>query len=146
MAQKNHQKRQGKILRVVLITFGLIAAAELIALVLLYVSVASNKKFWIQKAKDPGELTYVALGDSAAQGIGASSPMRGYVGLVANKLENKTGKSVRIVNVSVTGATIGDALRDQLPKIQSIKADIVTIEIGANDIKTFQPEKFEKEF
>lgn len=133
-------------MKLVFLVVGVLVITQISALLWLYFSVGRYKNFWIQKASETGEITYLALGDSAAQGIGASSPMRGYVGLIANRLEDKTNKKVKVVNVSVTGATIGDALRDQVPKIQSVKADIVTIEIGANDIRTFDAVKFEKEF
>ena len=119
---------------------------EVIALIWLAASVGRYQKFWESKAKESGEITYLALGDSAAQGIGASSPMRGYVGLISKKLEEQTGKTVRIVNLSVTGAKIEDYLRDQAPQIKNYKADIVTIEIGANDVKNFDEQIFRKTF
>lgn len=131
----------------VLITVAAVAVAlELIALMWLYLSVGSYKAFWVDKAKQEGELTYLALGDSAAQGIGASSPMRGYVGLLAGRLEEATGKKVRVINLSTTGAKIDDVLRDQIPKAKVIDADYVTIEIGANDVKEFDAASFEKQF
>lgn len=37
-------------------------------------SVSSNASFWAQPQGETGGLLYVALGDSAAQAIGASSP------------------------------------------------------------------------
>jgi lysophospholipase L1-like esterase len=120
--------------------------AEIVGLVWLYFSVGSYKHFWQEKAKQPGQLTYIALGDSAAQGIGATSSMRGYVGLIAKQLAAQTGKTVRVVNVSVTGATIEDLLKDQLPQIKGMKADVVTVEIGANDIKSFNKTTFTREF
>ncbi len=129
-----------------LLAVAFVVTFELLALVWLWRSVGVYKNFWAQKAQESGEFTYLALGDSTAQGIGASSPMRGYVGEVEKRLEQKTGKRVRVVNLSVTGATMSDYLREQAPKIADIKADIVTIEIGANDIRTFQEEKFRREF
>ncbi len=118
----------------------------ILALLILYLSVGWNKKFWEAKAKEPGEITYLALGDSAAQGIGATSPMRGYVGLVAKSLEQKTGKKVRIINLSKTGATLQDCLEEQIPKASGIKADLVTIEIGANDVKANNPAAFKENY
>ena len=112
-------------------------AAELIGLIWLFSTVSTYKAFWLNKAKQEGELTYLALGDSAAQGIGATSPMRGYVGLLAKRLEAATGKKVRVINLSTTGAKINDVIQDQIPKINTIKADFVTLEIGANDVKDF---------
>lgn len=129
---------------IALIVVGVLLVAEILALIWLAQSVGSYKKFWENKAKESGEITYLALGDSAAQSIGASSPMKGYVGLIAKRLEQKTGKTVRIVNVSKTGATIEDCLKEQIPKIKDIKADYVTIEIGANDVRGNDAEKFQK--
>ena len=120
--------------------------AEVVALLWMLHTVSSYKKFWAAKAEESGQITYLALGDSAAQGIGATSPMRGYVGLIAKQLQTSTGKSVRIINLSVTGATTRDALDTQLPKIKTIKADYVTIEIGANDIRSFDATKFTKDY
>ena len=119
---------------------------QLVALLWLYTSINRYQHFWAEQAQQPGEITYRALGDSAAQGIGATSPMRGYVGLVTKRIEQQTGKSVRVVNLSVTGAKLSDYLRDQAPQIASYQPDIVTIEIGANDIRTYDEQTFRHEF
>ena len=133
-------------LKIFLVVLLALAIVEGLALLWMLFTVNHYATFWRDKAKHPGEITYLALGDSAAQGIGATSPMRGYVGLIAKRLENKTGKSVRVINLSVTGATAKDALKDQIPNIGDINADYVTIEIGANDVKLKQPEAFRKDF
>ena len=112
----------------------------------LYLSVGLYKNFWVKKAKQPGTFTYIALGDSAAQGIGASSPMRGYVGLIAKNVEQKTGKEVKIINLSSTGAKINDVLTKQLPQIDGLKPDLVTIEIGANDVSDFNKDQFTNQY
>ncbi len=130
----------------ILIIISLLVALEILALLWLFSTVSSYKTYWDRAANETGELTYLALGDSAAQGIGASSPMRGYVGITAKRLEQKTGKTVRIVNISKTGAKLSDYLTEQAPKISKIKADFVTIEIGANDVKDFEVNKFTTEF
>ncbi len=130
----------------ILIIIAVLVAIEFVALSMLYISVGKNKDFWESKSNESGEITYLALGDSAAQGIGATSPMRGYVGVIAKRLEQKTGKKVRIINLSETGATLADYLETQAPKVAGIEPDYVTIEIGANDIKTFDESKFRTEF
>ena len=38
---------------------------------------------WREQRKKSGDLLYVAIGDSAAQGIGASRPHHSYVGVLA---------------------------------------------------------------
>ncbi|MGO4592642.1 SGNH/GDSL hydrolase family protein [Leifsonia sp. 2TAF2] len=101
-----------------------------------------HSKWWRDAAKDPGELLYVALGDSAAQGIGASAPKNSYVGVIADHLRAVTGRSVRVVNLSVSGATVALAVADQLPRFATLHPDIVTVSIGANDIAAFDPERF----
>ena len=113
---------------------------------MLYISVGKYKDFWASKANESGEITYLALGDSAAQGIGATSPMRGYVGVIAERLEQKTGKKVRVINLSETGAKMSDYLETQAPTIEKINADYVTIEIGANDIPGFEENAFREQF
>ena len=137
-------KKKG--VKVALIIIAVLVALEIIALIWLFLSVGQYKNFWQSKAQNQGEITYLALGDSSAQGIGASSPMRGYVGLITKRLEAKTGKKVRVVNLSVTGAKLSDYLRDQAPQVKNYKPDYVTIEIGANDVKTYDEQKFREEF
>ena len=131
---------------VVLLIVGFLVVAEGVALLRMYRSLNGYHAYWAERAKADGELLYVALGDSAAQGIGASHPEEGYVGVLADRLATKSGKSVKVVNVSKSGAKIRDVLRDQLPAISSLKPDVVTIEIGANDIASFDAQQFENEF
>ncbi|GAA3887385.1 hypothetical protein GCM10022381_31740 [Leifsonia kafniensis] len=111
--------------------------------VLLNETLPINSKWWRDHAKDTGELLYVAIGDSAAQGIGASSPSRGYVGILADHIRSVTGRTVRVVNLSVSGATVALAVRDQLPRVRKLKPDVVTVAIGANDIAMWDAAVFE---
>jgi acyl-CoA thioesterase-1 len=131
---------------VILIVIGALVVIELIALLWLATSVNRYSAYWDEKAKESGDITYLALGDSAAQGIGATHPLKGYVGLIVKNIEEKSGKSVRTVNISKTGAKMDDYLKEQAPKISSIEADIVTIEIGANDITNYNADDFRAKF
>ncbi len=63
-----------------------------------------NSAWWREHAKTEGDLLYVALGDSTAQGIGASRPGNGYVGILADRIRALSGRTVRTVNLSVSGA------------------------------------------
>ena len=83
---------------------------------------------------------WVVLGDSTAQGLGAPSPMGGYVGQVLAALRERTGRPWRVLNLSLSGALIRDVLRDQLPRIPA-DAEMVTCGIGANDILYSTPSK-----
>ena len=104
-----------------------------------------NARWWKEQGQLPGEILYVAIGDSAAQGVGASRPDRSYVGLVAEHLRTRTGRTVRVVNLSVSGARLRDAIVAQLPALATLRPDLVTAAIGANDIAGFDEERFEGE-
>ncbi|MCD2441591.1 SGNH/GDSL hydrolase family protein [Agromyces sp. SYSU K20354] len=103
-----------------------------------------HSKWWRDHAKEKGDLLYVAIGDSAAQGIGASLPNRSYVGVLADEIRAVTGRTLRVVNLSVSGATVELAVRDQLPRFVKLEPDIVTVAIGANDIALWDPVAFER--
>ena len=100
------------------------------------------RRFWSQPRGDPGGILYVALGDSSAQGIGASGPEKGYVGLFAQRLRAATGRPVRVVNLSRTGARVHDVVTDQLPQLAGQTPDIVTVTVGGNDIRHYDPARF----
>ncbi|OII11644.1 hypothetical protein BIU97_07150 [Curtobacterium sp. MCBA15_009] len=100
--------------------------------------------WWRERQQHEGQLLYLAIGDSAAQGVGATAPSRGYVGLLARRIRHRSRMSVRVVNLSVSGSTTWGAKRDQLPKLQHYSPDVCTVSIGANDIADFDPGKFER--
>ncbi|MEY9954177.1 SGNH/GDSL hydrolase family protein [Leifsonia sp. EB34] len=101
-----------------------------------------HSAWWRDHAKTEGEILYVAIGDSAAQGIGASAPRNSYVGVIAEHIRSATGRSVQVVNLSVSGATVALAAADQLPRLADHTPDIVTVSIGANDIADFDAGRF----
>lgn len=80
-----------------------------------------------------GVRRWVALGDSTSQGIGASTPWRGWVGRTLDHLA--TDADWQVVNLSVTGARIADVLDRQLPLLDDLApVDLVTVAVGANDL------------
>ncbi|WP_242609600.1 SGNH/GDSL hydrolase family protein [Agromyces ramosus] len=143
--------------RALLVTGGVVAASALVAgwwrrfrtrlaanSLVLNETLPVHSKWWRDHAELEGELLYVAIGDSAAQGIGASSPDRSYVGVLADEIRAVTGRTVRVVNLSVSGATVELAVQDQLPRFAKLRPDIVTVAIGANDIAHWDPAAFER--
>src|SRR6476661_8687526 len=81
---------------------------------------------------------WVALGDSMTQGIGASAPDRGWVGQLAEHLA-AAGRPHRVVNLSVTGARVQDAIDQQLPALRDLLdaglvPELVTVVLGSNDV------------
>lgn len=113
-----------------------------VKLVRLSHSVEVNRTYWAEPRGEPGGIVYVALGDSAAQGIGASHPERGYVGLLAERMRARTGRPVQVVNLSISGATIRDLVDSQLPQLRELRPDIVTVAIGGNDVRSYDPAPF----
>ncbi|WP_344795174.1 SGNH/GDSL hydrolase family protein [Frondihabitans peucedani] len=103
-----------------------------------------HSKWWRDRFGADGALSYVALGDSAAQGIGASNPWRSYVGRIAGHIRRTTHGTVGVKNLSISGSTTYQCRVHQVPRLGDYEADIVTVSIGANDIGDFHPEKFEK--
>lgn len=120
---------------------------EAAALLHLKSSIDRYADYWQQRAATKGEIAYLALGDSAAQGVGASAPEKGYVGLLAEKIKAEAGKSVRVINLSKSGATINDVIEQQLPQLQRHQADLVTLDIGGNDVAgAYNSAQFKKQF
>lgn len=108
-------------------------------------SVEEHAGYWSRPRGEPGGLVYVALGDSTAQGIGATAPDRGYVGVLAERVRASTGRPVLVVNLSETGATVRDVVDEQLPRLAVWDADVVTVGVGANDIPGDDPAQFERD-
>lgn len=78
---------------------------------------------------------WVVLGDSMAQGVGASGPAGGWVGQLADRLA-ATGHELSLVNLSATGARVRDVIDQQLPVLAALGAPVplVTVLIGSNDL------------
>lgn len=86
-------------------------------------------------------LIYVALGDSAAQGIGARTIEDGYVARIAQGLEAVSKRKVLCVNLSVSGGTAVTVLGNELQQLRGmgldgslLTPDVITLDIGGNDV------------
>lgn len=112
---------------------------------LLAEAIPVHSLYWREQAAKKGELLYVAVGDSAAQGIGASRPAHGYVGFVARHLREHSGRTVRVVNLGISGARLREAIEKELPRLAGLEPDVLTVCIGANDMADFDPERFRAE-
>lgn len=79
---------------------------------------------------------WVALGDSMTQGIGAADISGGWVGQLHRRLA-ASGRPLRVVNLSRTGARIRDVVAEQLPALAELpEPALVTVLAGANDMLT----------
>ena len=89
----------------------------------------------VTTANAPVSLSYVALGDSLAVGLGA---YRGYVDRYADYIEADTGVQVEVVNMGQSGETSSQllyALRNRSSLRQALSAaDVITFNIGINDL------------
>src|SRR5437870_3807915 len=85
-------------------------------------------------------VTYVALGDSTVEGVGASSPELNYVSRIHARLRG-VYPAARLTNLGVGGATSADVLLRQLTRAIELRPDLATISIGPNDITGRVPVK-----
>jgi acyl-CoA thioesterase I len=84
--------------------------------------------------QDEGPL-WVVLGDSAAQGVGASHVDGGYVGQLRTLLEARDQTPWRVVNLSRSGGRARDVVGSQIPALADLPVpSLVTCAIGANDL------------
>jgi acyl-CoA thioesterase-1 len=136
--------------KILLIFAGLLVVlivSEAIALLHEQASLKGFANYWTAQNKTArGTFTYVALGDSTAQGIGSDKPTNSYAGLLAERIAKQTGQKVKFINLSKSGAKINDVLKTQLPQLTSYKPDLVTIEIGANDLAAYNAQQFSTQF
>jgi lysophospholipase L1-like esterase len=78
---------------------------------------------------------WLVLGDSAAQGVGASAQDRGWVGQVRERLVVADQRPWRVVNLSRSGARTRDVVEVQWPRAEPLldTAQLVTAVVGGND-------------
>ncbi len=79
-----------------------------------------------------GPFVYVAIGASDAIGFGAQcADTQGYVPLLAQRMPAHT----RLVNLGIGGATVAEALTDELPDAVGARPALVTVWLGPNDFR-----------
>jgi len=103
-----------------------------------------HSAYWRERHREAGDIHYVAIGDSTAQGIGASRPNHSYVGFLAARIRKQIApRTLRVSNFAVSGGTVRIAIDVQLPKLAKTSPDILTVAIGANDMANFDATRFE---
>jgi acyl-CoA thioesterase-1 len=79
-------------------------------------------------------IRYLALGDSYTIGTGLEHENQNFPSLLAQRLREKSGIDVALVNLGVNGYTTEDLLREELPVARRSRPEVATVLIGANDI------------
>lgn len=99
-----------------------------------------HTRYWERLAERPGDVLYIAVGDSTAQGIGAREPAGSYVG----QLERMLDARLHVVNLSISGARLADVVTALLPRLAQFDTDraLVTFAAGADNIADFDPDRF----
>lgn len=76
---------------------------------------------------------YVAMGDSTVEGVGASSSDKTFPALVRDFI--KSGyKNISFYNLGKRGALVKDLLKYQLDEAITLRPNLVSISIGANNV------------
>jgi acyl-CoA thioesterase I len=71
---------------------------------------------------------YLALGDSYTIGTGASDQSHSWPAIIAARLP------AELTNPAVNGYTTEDLIRDELPLVEGVNPDLITVLIGVNDL------------
>jgi lysophospholipase L1-like esterase len=75
----------------------------------------------------------LVFGDSLALGVGASTPDRGFVGLLLDQVRS-TDPGVQLANFAVSGALAQDVVNGQIPNAAGVAATDVWLCVGGNDV------------
>jgi len=83
-------------------------------------------------------LKYLALGDSYTIGTGASDQSRSWPSIIAQRL------NAELTNPAVNGYTTLDLIRDEVPYLERLRPELVSILIGVNDlVQGRQPDQYQ---
>lgn len=91
-------------------------------------------KFLQTFSQDKKPFVYVSLGDSSVEGLGASSQERTYPGVIFHAIK-ETYPTAVWHNLGKHESKTSDVINTQLEKAISLQPDLVTISVGANDIR-----------
>jgi acyl-CoA thioesterase-1 len=80
---------------------------------------------------------YVAVGASDSVGVGTDDPST--QAWPVRFLHEALPASTRFTNVAVSGATVEQALADEVPKAVALQPDVVTVWLNVNDLRALVP-------
>jgi acyl-CoA thioesterase I len=82
----------------------------------------------VERPRRHRALKYLALGDSYTIGTGATDPSRSWPAIIASML------NAELTNPAVNGYTTLDLIGVELPYLDRVKPDLVSVLIGVNDL------------
>jgi len=122
-------------------------AATLLAVLAVVVaacSAPSGRQLPPPAAPSGPELVYVAVGASETVGFGADQPLREAWPRVLYR--DELPESAVFVNMGIPGATVAQAIRDELPMALSVRPALATVWLNVNDIiDGVDPDDFERD-
>jgi acyl-CoA thioesterase-1 len=80
------------------------------------------------------QVRYLALGDSYTIGTGASDEAHNFPSILSGLFSKATGTRVELSNPAVNGFMTLDLIVKELPHLERVKPDVVTVLIGVNDL------------
>jgi lysophospholipase L1-like esterase len=87
---------------------------------------------------------YVAVGASETVGFGSDQPLRDAWPRVFHR--TALPQSAQFVNMGIPGATVAQALRDELPSTLTLRPAIVTVWLNVNDVTSrVTPDAYERD-
>lgn len=78
------------------------------------------------------EITYVAIGDSTAYGVGVADLKSTLPYGIAQALSS-SGKKVHVINLAKSGARIQEVVDIQFKKAKTLRPDVLSVSVGGND-------------
>ncbi|OGD85126.1 hypothetical protein A2696_00125 [Candidatus Curtissbacteria bacterium RIFCSPHIGHO2_01_FULL_41_13] len=92
------------------------------------------KQSLITRLHKKEKFTFVAMGDSTVEGIGASDKTKSFASVVYDVLK-KENRNAKFHNLGKSGARIKDIIDNQLQEGLDLNPDLVLISVGVNDLR-----------
>jgi lysophospholipase L1-like esterase len=90
----------------------------------------------------PRLIRLVTLGDGYTEGTRTAAPRRdSWPAQLAESLE-RSGMTVVLRNLAEQGNTSGDLLDDKLDQVPALQPDVVTVQVGVNDIIAHETDRY----
>jgi acyl-CoA thioesterase I len=85
-------------------------------------------------------LRYVALGDSYTIGTATRSPAERWPNQLVDRLGPRPPALELVANLGVNGFTSGDVIERELPRLDSLRPEFLSLLVGVNDVVQGVPE------